>query len=77
MHRQCQDLGIEGFAGELGREEIRSYIEQVKEAMAQLSAQAERVKVRNQCRWRRHNGLYLRGRLPSGRRTKDRECAQR
>lgn len=45
VRRQCQELGIEGFTGELGREEIRTYIDQIKEVMSHLTTQAERVKV--------------------------------
>jgi hypothetical protein len=38
-------MGIEGFGGDLGRDDIRKYVEELKEVMLQLTSQAERIKV--------------------------------
>ena len=38
-------MAIEGFGGDLGRDDIRKYVEELKEVMVQLTTQAERIKV--------------------------------
>lgn len=38
-------MAIEGFGGDLGRDDIRKYVEGLKEAMLHMTSQAERIKV--------------------------------